>query len=89
MSKVTANGIKKFLKQTNTPMIEELYDIALQIKNERSFDVFLVMLNNHADELNYDDDYHWYNIGLVAMFGLDVFDDEEDKEYFKCLVEEE
>ena len=75
MSKVTENGIKKFLEQTKSPMIEELFCKACEINTENDFNNYerrLEMLR-----LNHDDDYHWYNIGYVALYGIDGLDEED------------
>lgn len=86
MSKITNYGLIKFLRKTETPMIDCLFLMAHKINTEKDFDDYVSQLE--MLDLDHDDDYHWYNIGVVALYGTDGMD-KEDEEYFKCLLEEE
>ena len=87
---MTREKILRFLEREKCKVIDDdLIDYAINLlQGKGDFNVYDRIL--HAKAFMHDDDYLYYNIGLVAFYGLDVYgNDEEDIDFFKILVEED
>ena len=87
---MTKENILRFLEREKCKVIDnDLIDYAINIsQGTGDFNVYDRML--HAKAFMHDDDYLYYNIGLVACYGLNVYgNDEEDIDFFKILAEED
>jgi len=87
---MTRKNILRFLEREKCKVIDnDLIDYAIDLSQGiGDFNIYDRML--HAKAFMHNDDYLYYNIGLVALYGLDAYgNDEEDIDFFRILVEDE